>query len=81
MINAINVRKIRNPTPFFHYKRAKQIWKLSSVKCDGLGSKTDSVKEWWEELGEARKNKTLQETINLTTFILTNIWKARRVAL
>lgn len=62
---------------FFHYSKAKILWKLSPVTWDGLSNQTRSFKDWWEAHDKAGNKNDLQNRHELTEHILWRMWKAR----
>lgn len=62
---------------FFFCPRARITWKLAPVHWEGLEHSTFSFKEWWRELGMARRGNGLDERQELTAYIMWHMWKAR----
>lgn len=59
----------------FHYEEAERIWKMAPAKWDGLEPQTGSIKEWWNKLGNATNKKDISDRIELSAYIMWEIWK------
>lgn len=58
-------------------KKQKRIWKLAPVQWDGQGQQRGSIKEWWNKLGNAINRKDMSDRIELSAYIMWQIWKNR----
>lgn len=58
-------------------RRAKEIWKLALVQWDGLERRNHNFWEWWEHLMGASARKEGLKHIEITVYILWQIWKDR----
>lgn len=62
---------------FFFCPKAWLIWKLPPVYWEGLEQHTFYFKEWWRIQGTTRGNEGLEESKELTAYIMWQMWKAR----
>ena len=62
---------------FFHCRLAKEVWRLSPVKWDGLEEYIGNISRWWRVLIEARHRSAGIDHIALIVNILWQLWKAR----
>lgn len=53
--------KESGPQVYFAQLTCKVDLEVVPVKWDGLGSRPGTVKEWWEELGKARKKQNFSK--------------------
>lgn len=60
---------------FFKYKRAQ----LARVRWDGLQQESVQFAWWWQKLNLLKLNKTNQDRIQLSVYILWILWKTRNL--
>ncbi|XP_027100417.1 uncharacterized protein LOC113751926 [Coffea eugenioides] len=61
----------------FTCPRAQFVWKLASVRWEGLRELQDNLWRWWEAVAQTGTKESGTEHISLTANIMWNIWKAR----
>ncbi|CAI9095797.1 OLC1v1031812C1 [Oldenlandia corymbosa var. corymbosa] len=55
------------------------VWEMSPVKWDGLQHLTNQFSDWWDALMKIEKGEEVQARVELSVYILWQIWKARNV--
>ncbi|CAA0841432.1 Unknown protein [Striga hermonthica] len=64
---------------FFNCEIAKQVWKLAPITWDFSSETTTSFKVWWENVCSTNNKDISEDRIQLTTYILWWLWKARNL--
>lgn len=64
---------------FFWCRRAHVVWKLAPLKWDGLEQESENFSWWWQKLSLLSLDKTNQDTIQLSVYILWMLWKTRNL--
>lgn len=60
---------------FFERDKAAITWKLAPLSWEGMQGHNQSMKHWWLDMERAGQTGNLQEKIELTAYILWQIWK------
>lgn len=61
----------------FECSKAEETWKLAPINWEGLKCHTQSMKQWWMELAKAGNMGSMKDKIEVTAYIIWNLWKAR----
>lgn len=62
---------------FFQCMDSAVIWKLAPLSWESLQGGTNSFEDWWKYIFLAKKGVQFQDRMEITVYILWNIWKSR----